>query len=73
VDKKLKFETVALVLLLLAFPIISFGTTQDSRLTWWIGLLAVVLGGALPVWTRFMDHSTDTITDVGLEYDDRTS
>jgi hypothetical protein len=25
------------------------------------------------VVTRYMDHSTDTIRDVGLEYDDRTS
>jgi hypothetical protein len=27
----------------------------------------------LPVWTRYMDHSGDTIRDVGVEFDDRTS
>jgi nitrate reductase NapE component len=72
-DKKLKAETVALLLLFAAFPIISLGTTGGSGLVWWIGLLSLVLGGLLPVWTRFMDHSGDTIRDVGIEFDDRTS
>jgi hypothetical protein len=27
----------------------------------------------LPVLTRYMDHSGDTIRDVGMEFDDRTS
>lgn len=72
-DRKLKVETLALVVLLIAFPVISAGTTQDSRLLWWAGLLAIVLGGLLPVWTRYMDHSTDELRDVGMEFDDRTS
>ena len=72
-DRKLKVETLAFVLLLLAFPIVSIGTTRGSTLVWWLGLLAVVLGGLLPVWTRFMDHSTDKPRDVGMEFDDRTS
>ena len=72
-DKKLKAETVALLLLFAAFPIISLGTTGGSGLVWWIGLLSVVMGGVLPVWTRYMDHSGDTIRDVGMEFDDRTS
>jgi nitrate reductase NapE component len=72
-DKKLRAETVALLLLFAAFPIISLGTTGGSGLVWWIGLLSLVLGGLLPVWTRFMDHSGDTIRDVGIEFDDRTS
>jgi hypothetical protein len=73
VDSKLKFETLAFVLLLLAFPIISAGATNDNRLVWWIGLLALGVGGVLPVWTRFMDHSEDKVTDMGMEFDDRTS
>lgn len=72
-DRKLKAETLALLLLFAAFPIISFGTTGGSYLVWWLGLLSLIAGGVLPVWTRFMDHSTDTIRDVGMEFDDRTS
>jgi hypothetical protein len=72
-DKKLKAEIWALLLLFAAFPITSWGTTGDNRLVWWLGLLSLVVGGLLPVWTRYMDHSGDTIRDVGMEYDDRTS
>jgi hypothetical protein len=72
-DKKLKAETLALLLLFAAFPIVSVGTTGGSALVWWIGLLSLVVGGVLPVWTRYMDHSADTIRDVGIEFDDRTS
>jgi hypothetical protein len=72
-DKKLKTETLALLLLFAAFPITSWGTVGSNRLVWWIGLLSLVAGGVLPVLTRYMDHSTDTIRDVGMEYDDRTS
>lgn len=72
-DKKLKAETLALLLLLAAFPIVSVGTTGGSTLVWWIGLLSLVVGGVLPVWTRYMDHTADTIRDVGIEFDDRTS
>lgn len=72
-DKKLKAETLALVLLLAAFPITSWGTTSGSYLVWWIGFLSLVAGGVLPVWTRYMDHSGDRIRDVGMEFDDRTS
>ena len=72
-DKKLRSECVALLLLFAAFPIISFGATGGGSLVWWIGLLSLVLGGVLPVVTRYMDHSGDTIRDVGMEFDDRTS
>jgi hypothetical protein len=72
-DKKLKAETLAMLLLFAAFPITSFGTTAGNTLVWWIGLVSLVAGGVLPVMTRYMDHSTDTIRDVGMEYDDRPS
>ena len=72
-DKKLKSEGVALLLLFAAFPTISFGTTSNNGLVWWAGLLGLIAGGLLPVWTRYMDHSGDTIRDVGIEYDDRLS
>jgi hypothetical protein len=72
-DKKLVWETVAFVLLIVAFPVISSGASNDSTAIWVVGLVAIVLGGLLPIWTRFMDHSTDKPTDMGLEYDERTS
>jgi hypothetical protein len=72
-DKKLQMETWALVLLLVAFPITSWGATAGNALVWWIGLISLIVGGLLPIWTRYMDHSKDTIRDVGLEFDDRTS
>ena len=72
-DKKLKAESLSLLLLFAAFPITSFGTTSGNKLVWWLGLLCLVAGGLLPVVTRYMDHSTDTIRDTGVEYDDRTS
>jgi len=73
VDKKLKMETLAFVLLLAAFPITSWGTTAGSNPVWWIGFISLVGGGLVPVMTRYMDHSGDTVRDVGVEFDDRTS
>ena len=72
-DKKLKWETLALLLLFAAFPVISLGTTGGRGLVWWAGFLSLIAGGVLPVLTRYMDHSTDTIRDAGMEYDERTS
>ena len=72
-DKKLKAETLALLLLIAAFPITSWGTTAGSYLVWWIGFISLIAGGLLPIMTRYMDHSGDTIRDVGMEFDDRPS
>ena len=72
-DKKLTAECWSLVLLFAAFPIISWGTTGGNYLVWWIGFVSLVAGGLLPVMTRYMDHSRDTVRDVGMEFDDRTS
>ena len=47
--------------------------TGGKELVWWVGLLCLIAGGLLPVLTRYMDHSADTIRDVGMEYDDRIS
>jgi hypothetical protein len=71
-DKKLMSELLALILLLIAFPIISFGATQGNSPLWWTGFAAVVVGGVLPVLTRYMDHSGDEVRDMGVEFDDRT-
>jgi hypothetical protein len=62
-----------LLLLFAAFPLISAGATGGSHVVGWVGLASLILGGLLPIWTRYMDHSSDTIRDVGIEFDDRTS
>lgn len=72
-NKKLTIETIAFALLIIAFPVISIGTHNDNRAVWIIGLIALIVAGLLPIWTRFMDHSTDEPTDIGMEYDERTS
>ncbi len=72
-DNKLKIETVSLVLMLIAFPVISIGATDGHPAVWWIGLAAFALGSVLPVLTRYMDHSADQPTDMGMGYDDRAS
>lgn len=72
-DRKLQAETLAFVLLLIAFPITSWGTMAGNDIVWWLGFLCVIAGGVLPVATRFMDHSGDKVRDTGMEFDDRTS
>jgi hypothetical protein len=72
-DKKLKAETLALLLLFAAFPITSWGTSAGNDLVWWIGLICLIAGGLLPIITRYMDHSADTVRDAGMEFDDRAS
>ena len=72
-DRKLKSESAALLLLLAAFPIVSLGASQGSSPVWWLGLLCAVAGGVLPVCTRYMDHTGDKVRDAGVEFDDRVS
>lgn len=70
---KLVSETLALLLMFVAFPLTSKGATTGNMLLLTIGLLCVIAGGALPIMTRFMDHSKDKIRDAGVEFDDRAS
>lgn len=72
-DKKLKAEILALLLLFAAFPITSWGTTVGTNPVWWIGLICLVGGGLVPILTRYMDHSGDKIRDIGMEFDERAS
>jgi hypothetical protein len=72
-DQKLQLETLAFVLLIAAFPVISLGASRDNTVTWVIGLIAVILGGLLPIWTRYMNHANDKIRDMGVEFDERTT
>jgi nitrate reductase NapE component len=70
---KLVTETVALLLLFAAFPLVSVGATGGAAVVWWLGLLCLIAGGLLPIATRYMDHTQDKPTDVGMEFDERTS
>jgi len=70
---KLVVESVALLLLCAAFPLISLGATGGLAPVWWLGLLSLVAGGVLPIATRYLDHSKDKPTDIGMEFDERTS
>jgi len=72
-DRKLGIETTAMVLLIVAFPVVSIGATNALPAVWWVGFIAFVVGALLPVWTRFMDHAGDRPRDVGMEFDDRAS
>lgn len=72
-DSKLQMETTSLILLIIAFPIISIGATHGIVGLWIVGFGCVVAGGVIPVLTRFMDHSKDKPTDMGMEFDERTS
>ncbi|HEX3407439.1 MAG TPA: hypothetical protein VHS81_09395 [Caulobacteraceae bacterium] len=72
-DRKLVAELAALILLFLAFPVVSWGATGGKAVVWWLGLLCLIAGGLLPIVTRFMDHTGDAVRDAGLEFDDRTS
>ncbi|PXW28412.1 EmrB/QacA subfamily drug resistance transporter [Paraburkholderia caballeronis] len=70
---KLVAETLALILMFAAFPLTSKGATAGNMVLLSVGLLCVIVGGALPIVTRFMDHSNDKVRDAGVEFDDRAS
>ena len=72
-NKKLTIETISFVLLIVAFPVISSGTDNDTKAVWILGLAMMIVAGVLPIVTRFMDHRADKIRDMGLEFDERVS
>ncbi len=72
-NKKLAIETLAFVLLIIAFPVISHGTDNDTRAVWILGIGLMILAGLLSVVTRSMDHSQDKVRDMGPELDERVS
>ena len=46
--------SLSMVLLLAAFPLISYGTTQGPSSLWQVGLVALVIGGVIPPARRFL-------------------
>lgn len=70
---KLAVQSVSLVLLIASFVLISLGTTGGNTPLWWVGLGSLVLGGLLPVITRFTNRPEEKPRDAGMENDDRPS
>jgi hypothetical protein len=50
---RLTLLSIALILLLIAFPLVSIGTVQNMEAVWWLGMLALVAGGVIPPVARF--------------------
>lgn len=65
-----KLLGLALVLMLLAFPLTSVGTDRDVTWLWWAGVVVLVLGALIPPGLRFVD--ADGNAD-GNGDDDRTA
>lgn len=51
---RLAYLSVSLVLLIIAFPLISMGTSYGPPVLWWAGLLALVAGGLIPPVQRLL-------------------
>jgi hypothetical protein len=51
---KLPVLGLAFVLLLAAFPLISFGTTGANDALWWIGLGSLAVGALIPPVARYV-------------------
>lgn len=52
-DLETKLLTLALVLMLAAFPITSVGTTEDQPVVWWIGIALLVAGALIGPVMRY--------------------
>jgi hypothetical protein len=66
---RLTLLTTALVLLLLAFPLVSIGTVQNIEALWWLGLLALLVGGILPPLARFTHPVSEDNNEAAEEAD----
>lgn len=66
---------LSMALLLVAFPLISLGTTQGPDALWWLGLLALVAGGSIPPLQRLIAarRSEQPPTGIGFPDDERVS
>jgi hypothetical protein len=56
---------IAFLLLLAAFPLISFGTTGDNETLWWIGLALLVVGSLVAPVTRYVFPDEDEEKEEG--------
>ncbi|MEZ5512654.1 MAG: hypothetical protein R3F58_02140 [Steroidobacteraceae bacterium] len=51
---RLAYLSTSLILLVVAFPLISVGTTRGFAVLWWAGLLALGCGGLIPPLQRLL-------------------
>lgn len=51
---RLAYLSLSLALLMIAFPLISIGTTTGPKLLGWLGLLALGCGGLIPPLQRLL-------------------
>ena len=61
-------RNISLLLMLAAFPLISFGTTGGNALMWWLGLGALTAGAAMPPVWRYLpaeEPEPHEATDLG--------
>jgi len=65
--------SLSMLLLLVALPLISFGTTQGPSLLWWLGFLALVVGGLIPPAARLLapGQQKPRTTRAGMADDER--
>jgi hypothetical protein len=50
---------LALVLMLVALPLLSWGTEDGRRWLWWLGLAILAAGGLIPPVARFAGRDRD--------------
>ncbi len=48
-------QATSLILMLLALPLISFGTWNEIPGLWWAGLAVLAAGAAMPPIVRYID------------------
>ena len=67
--------SLSMVLLLTAFPLISYGTTQGAAWLWQLGLVALGVGGVIPPAGRFLAATPPepSATKTGMPDDCRVS
>lgn len=65
-ENRFAYLSVSLILLVVAFPLISIGTTSGPPLLWWLGIAALAGGALIPpaqrVWAgRPLDVMGDDV------------
>ena len=53
-------KNVSLILMLVAFPLISIGTTGDRPVLWWLGVASLIAGALIPPIMRYLPDPDTT-------------